>query len=174
MRNSVRTPLVKPTDGEAFHVGIVSAAADALPNWQRTLFGTMAYHAAYGRRSNIESVNSQIHDATGALTEVSRGYTKHIDTGRITIFMVHTIAGYNHRTIQNWISDHRPEVLKFREDRKKAGPRAPRKKRLHRYDDLPPFYATSPPVTNEHLRRTRHPFGAILSRPSACPGVRRK
>ena len=145
MRNPVRASLVERSFGEAIHVGVVSAAVDALPNWQRTLYGTTAYHAVNGRRSNIESVNSQIHGATGALTEVSRGYTKLIDSGRITMFIVHTVAVYNHRTVASWISDQRPEVLKFRKDRKKAGPRAPRKKRLHRYDDLPPYYSTRPP-----------------------------
>jgi hypothetical protein len=61
------------------------------------------------------------------------------------MFIVHTIAGYNHRTNANWISDQRPEVLQFRKNRKKSTHPAPRKKRLNRYDDLPPFYATSPP-----------------------------
>lgn len=122
MRNPVRAPLVEPADGETFHIGIVSVGADALPNWQPTLYGTTAWHAAYGRREIVEMVNSQIHGATAALSEVSRGYTKLIDTGRITLFLAHTIAGYNHRVMQNWFSDQRPEVLAFIENRKKAAP----------------------------------------------------
>jgi hypothetical protein len=91
-------------------------------------------------------VNSQLHGATDALTEISRGYTKLLDSGRITLFMMHTVAGYNHRVIGNWISDHRPEVLQYREDRRRAtSARAPRKKRVHRYDDLPPYAGASPP-----------------------------
>jgi len=146
MRNSIRAPLIEPGEGETFHTGIVSAGADMLPLWQRALYGTTAWHAIFGDRSIIETVNSLLHGATGALTEISRGYTKSLDSGRVTLYMVHTVAGYNHRVIENWISDHRPEVLKRRLENDLARPtRKKRRSRVHRYDDLPPFFGTSPP-----------------------------
>jgi len=146
MRNSVRAPLIEAPEGKTFHTGIVSAGADMLPRWQRTLYGTTAWHTVYGDRSIIETVNSHLHGGGGALTEISRGYTKSLDSGRITLYMVHTITGYNHRVIENWISDHRPEVQQRRRANDLARPtRKARRSRVHRYEDLPPFAGTSPP-----------------------------
>jgi len=69
--------------------------------WQRTLYGTTAWHAVTGTRSMIEAVNSHLHGATGTLTEINRGYTRSLDSGRISLYMAHTIAGYNRSVIEN-------------------------------------------------------------------------
>jgi hypothetical protein len=134
MRGSTKAPLVDME--EAADLRTVTAGADDLPTWQPTLFGTSAWHKAMGRRQQVESVNSLLHGAVGSLTDISRGYTKLRDSGRISLYFVATLVGYNRRTIARWRRDHGsngdPAPVQGSQRR-----RAPRQGRARRYDDLP-------------------------------------
>jgi hypothetical protein len=136
MRNSLSCPLVEPAEGEQFATGIISAAADSLPLWQRTLFGTPAWMAAYGRRLTVETANSFLHGSTGSQTEISRGYTKLMRTSKILVFLAHTLAGLNHRLVRRWIKDQATRGEKQANERSRPRKRAPRKNRLRRFDDI--------------------------------------
>ena len=134
MRNSTKAPLIELEEGADLRT--VTAGADDLPTWQPTLFGTSAWHEAMGRRQQVESVNSFLHGAVGSLTDISRGYTKLRHSGRIKLFLVATLVGYNRRVIARWEQDHGsagsltplPGAPKRR---------APRRDRARHYEDLP-------------------------------------
>jgi hypothetical protein len=143
MRNSRRAPLIE-LDEDAV-LATITAGADALPLWQPCLFGTSAWCTAYGRRQLVETANSLIHGATGSLTDISRKYTKLMNSERIELFVMFTLAGLNRRIIRNWQRDHRlldssdPEALSPRLVR-----RAPRRGRARHYEDLQALAGTGP------------------------------
>jgi hypothetical protein len=134
MRGSTKAPLVAIKAGADLRS--VTAGADDLPTWQPTLFGTTAWHEAMGRRQQVESINSLLHGAVGSLTDISRGYTKLRDSGRIDLYFVATVVGLNRKTIARWRRDHesREEPAPIQGP---PPPRAPRRGRARRYDDLP-------------------------------------
>jgi hypothetical protein len=134
MRASTKAPLIELEDDA--DLSSVTAGADDLPTWQRTLLGTSAWHEAVGRRQQVESANSLLHGAVGSLTDISRGYTKLRDSGRIKGYFVATLVGYNRRVVARWEQDHgsgeTPIPL-----RGSPGRRTPRRDRARRYEDLP-------------------------------------
>ncbi len=110
--------------------GIVTADTDATFLDQKTIFGTTAWWKAWGRRNIVESVNAAFH---GEYVDIGRNYTRFHKTAKIKMFLAHTIAGYNRRTINQW--------LRLRE---LGDPQAPakverkaRKGRRRRHEDLP-------------------------------------
>jgi hypothetical protein len=134
MRNSTKAPLIKIEEGANLHS--VTAGADDLATWQRTLFGTSAWHEAMGRRQQVESVNSFLHGAVGSLTDISRGYTKLRHSGRIKLFLVATLVGYNRKVIARWEQDH-GSVGSLTPLPGAPKRRAPRRDRARHYEDLP-------------------------------------
>jgi hypothetical protein len=134
MRGSTKAPLIEVHNDADLRS--VTAGADDLSTWQRTLFGTSAWHEAMGRRQQVESANSLLHGAVGSLTDISRGYTKLRDSARIKGYFVATVVGYNRRVISRWEQDHgsgeAPVSL-----RGSPGRRAARRDRARRYEDLP-------------------------------------
>jgi hypothetical protein len=137
MRSSKRAPLIELEEGA--DLSTLTAGADALPMWQRCIFGTAAWWTAMGRRQLVETANSLLHGAVGSLTDVSRGFTKLRDSGRIKLFFFMTLTGYNRWIIRRWQRDHHlldpsdPEAFLHKPVR-----RAPRRSRARRYEDLPP------------------------------------
>jgi hypothetical protein len=134
MRGSTKAPLIELEDSA--DMSSVTAGADDLPNWQRTLFGTSAWHEAMGRRQQVESANSLMHGAVGSLTDISRGYTKLRHSGRIKMYFVATLVGYNRRVVARWEQDHGSEGSPIPLQGSPGG-RAPRRDRARRYEDLP-------------------------------------
>ncbi|MGC8471117.1 MAG: hypothetical protein ACP5PM_02335 [Acidimicrobiales bacterium] len=71
------------------------------------------------------------------LTDIGRGYTRMLDSGRIRLFVIFTLVGYNRRRIHVWLREQRmlpatrPDALAPIEKH-----RAPRRGRAKRYDDL--------------------------------------
>ena len=96
--------------------------------------GTSAWHAAYGRRNLVETTNSALH---GEFIEIDKGYVRTLRTGRIDTLTAHGLAGWNRWVIRQWeaIRSH-PDTPAFRRDHRP--PRAPRRDRLARYEDLIP------------------------------------
>jgi hypothetical protein len=131
MRKSRKGHLIKLPVGAS--TASITVSADALPWWQRCVFGTTAWHLDNGRRNIVEYVYSRLHGATGSLTEISRGYTKLVNDDLIHLFMAHTIAGANAMIVHEWQRQQRIlEVL-----RADPAPRVPRKGRVLRRSDIP-------------------------------------
>jgi hypothetical protein len=137
MRNNRNAPLLILPAGATYKTEVVTAGADDLPFWQPCVFGTTAWTESIGRRQLVETDNSRIHGANGAHVEISRGFTTSRNRGRIKLFLVYTLAGVNEMIVFDWMRDHRlldpshPDALS--PERK---PRAPRKDRAKRWDDL--------------------------------------
>lgn len=110
--------------------GIVTADTDATFLDQKTIFGTTAWWKAWGRRNIVESANAAFH---GEYVDIGRNYTRFLKTTKIQMFLAHTIAGYNRRTVKHW--------LRLRELCDTQAPvkakRKARKNRRRRYEDLP-------------------------------------
>ena len=147
MRRSRKAPLVElPEDVD---LSTLSAGADELPLYQPCLYGTTAWTIAEGRRQLAETANSFLHGAAGALTDIGRGYTRMLDSGRLQLFLTFTLVGYNRRRIHVWLQDHRmlpathPDALA-----PVKTTRAPRKKRARRFGDLRPPSGAGPPTTS--------------------------
>jgi hypothetical protein len=144
MRHSTTAPLIELEDG--VDLASVTAGADALPHSQRCLLGTTAWHQSMGRRQLAETANSQLHGAVGSLTDISRGYTKLRDSGRINMFFYATLAGYNHLVADRWRHDHGDlEPTGVDPTPKTPRRRGPRRGRARRYDDLPVLAGPAPP-----------------------------
>jgi len=110
--------------------GVVTADTDATFLDQKTIFGTTAWWKAWGRRNIVESANAAFH---GEYVDIGRNYTRFLKTTKIQMFLAHTIAGYNRRTVKHW--------LRLREHGETQAPvkakRKARKNRRRRYEDLP-------------------------------------
>jgi len=71
------------------------------------------------------------------MTDIGRGYTRLLDSGRLELFVTFTIFGYNRSRIHVWLHDHRmlpaahPDALPPIKTT-----RAPRKGRAKRFSDL--------------------------------------
>ena len=117
--------------------GLVTADTDTTFFDQKTIFGTTAWWKAWGRRNIVESANAAFH---GEFVDIGRNYTRFLKTAKIKLFLAHTIAGYNRRTVYQWL-----RLQKLVVDR---GPvktkRKARTGRRRRYEDL----ATTPADTN--------------------------
>lgn len=133
MRKARKVPLIKLPVGAS--VASITASADALPWWQRCVFGTTAWHLDNGRRNIVEGAYSRLHGASGALTEISRGYTKLTNDDLIQLFMAHTIAGYNVMIVHEW--QRQQKILKALRAETEPATRAPRKGRVLRRADIP-------------------------------------
>ncbi len=118
----------------ASHTATLSAwtAADTDTTFldQKAIFGTTAWWKVWGRRNIVESANAAFH---GEYVDIGRNYTRFLKTAKIKMFLAHTIAGYNRRTIKQW--------LRLREPGDTQAPakarRKTRKNRRRRYEDLP-------------------------------------
>ena len=143
MRNSTSAPLIEL--GPDADLRTVTAGADALPMWQPCLFGTTAWHEVMGRRQLVESVNSRLHGGGGSLTEISRGYTRLLDSGRIRLFFAATIAGLNRVISRQWLED-KARSMGRGQGVSGSGRRAPRKGRARRYEDPPALAGPDPPT----------------------------
>ncbi len=136
MRKNRTAPLVDLA--EDADLSTVTAGADQLPLYQPCLYGTTAWTKAEGKRQLAETANSFLHGAAGAITDIGRGYTRVLDSGRLELFVTFTLVGYNRSRIHVWLHDHRmlpathPDALA-----PVKTTRAPRKGRARRYEDLP-------------------------------------
>ena len=110
--------------------GVVTADTDATFLDQKTIFGTTAWWKAWGRRNIVESANAAFH---GEYVDIGRNYTRFLKTTKIQMFLAHTIAGYNRRTVKHW---RRLRELCDTQAPVKARRKA-RKNRRRRYEDLP-------------------------------------
>ena len=108
--------------------------ADELPLEQPTIFGTTAWHRAIGRRNLAETANSQL---KGKHVDIRRGYTQHLDSGRIKFHLAATLSIYNYNVMKNWYSH--PDIPKERK---------PRKDRIARWDSLDLPTPIQPPGTS--------------------------
>ena len=119
------------------------------PCTSRASTGRTAWTVAEGKRQLAETANSFLHGAAGALTDIGRGYTRMLDSGRLQLFLTFTLVGYNRRRIHVWLQDHRmlpathPDALA-----PVKTTRAPRKKRARRFGDLRPPSGAGPPTTS--------------------------
>ena len=135
MRRNRSAPLVDLPEGA--DLSTVTAGADQLPLCQPCLYGTTAWTVAEGKRQLAETGNSLLHGANGAMTDIGRGYTRLLDSGRLDLFVTFTIFGYNRSRIHVWLRDHRmlpathPDALP-----PVKTTRAPRKGRAKRFSDL--------------------------------------
>jgi hypothetical protein len=113
MRRTKQGPLIDAPTGKCCD-GTVTAGADALPWSQPTIYGTSAWHDAYGRRPLVETVNSFLH---GGFVDIDRGFVRLLNSGRITLFMTATAVGLNRWRVRRWERMHRlldptdPEAL---------------------------------------------------------------
>jgi len=110
--------------------GVVTADTDVTFLDQKTIFGTTAWWKAWGRRNIVESANAAFH---GEYVDIGRNYTRFLKTTKIQMFLAHTIAGYNRRTVKHW---RRLRELCDTQAPVKAKRKA-RKNRRRRYEDLP-------------------------------------
>jgi hypothetical protein len=92
MRKNRRAPLVDLPEGA--DLSTVTAGADQLRLYQPCLYGTTAWTIAEGKRQLAETANSFFHGANGAMTDIGRGYTRLLDSGRLELFVTFTIFGY--------------------------------------------------------------------------------
>ena len=136
MRKSRTAPLVDlAADAD---LSTLTAGADELPFSQPCLFGTRAWTIAEGKRQLAETANSFLHGAAGAITDIGRGYTRMLDSGRLELFLTFTLVGYNRSRVHQWLREQRlldpshPDALAPIEKH-----RAPRRGRAKRYEDLP-------------------------------------
>ena len=140
-RRSMRgpsSPLVTLRTGYGPGARTVTVGAAELPLAQPTLPGTRAWHQAYGRRNLVETTNSALH---GEFIEIDKGYVRTLRTGRVDTLTAHGLAGWN-----RWVIDRWNTFIALLEDPafRPTRPRAPRRNRLPRYEDLTPR-DTSPP-----------------------------
>lgn len=145
MRKNRRAPLVDlPDDAD---LSTVTAGADQLPLYQPCLMGTTAWTEAEAKRELVETANSFLHGAAGAITDIGRGYGRMLDSGRIKLFLTFSIVGHNRQRIHSWLRHHRllptthPDALP---PAKKH--RAPRRNRAKRFEDLGTPAGTGPPT----------------------------
>ena len=89
-----------------------------------------AWWKAWGRRNIVESANAAFH---GEFVDIGRNYTRFLKTAKIKLFLAHTIAGYNRRTVHQWLRLQKLVVDRAPvKTRRKA-----RTGRRRRYEDLP-------------------------------------
>ncbi len=145
MRKNRRTPLVDlPEDAD---LSTVTAGAGELPLYQPCLYGTTAWTIAEGKRQLAETANSFFHGAAGALTDIGRGFTRMLDSGRLQLFVTFSLVGYNRHRIHQWLREQRlldpshPDALAPIEKQ-----RAPRQNRAKRFSDLGPPAGAGPPA----------------------------
>ncbi len=132
MRLARSKPLVTLPEGEKCCEGTVSVGADQLPLMQRTIFGTPAWAASYGRRNAVESVNAAF---KGQFTSIDRGFVRSLQTVRILLLFAHTIAGYNRWAVQSWQKLQR-HLADVKQHTRKI--RKPRERRLKKFSDFVP------------------------------------
>ncbi|MCX4821254.1 hypothetical protein OG883_15310 [Streptomyces sp. NBC_01142] len=66
---------------------------------QRTIWGTTAWAADYGRRSAVESGNAEI--KTHRL-HMDRGFTRVLGTTKNSVLIAFALAGLNHTLLRAW------------------------------------------------------------------------
>jgi hypothetical protein len=150
----------------------VTAGADQLPLRQPCLYGTTAWTTAWtkaeGKRQLVETANSFLHGANGAITDIGRGYKRLRDSGRIKLFLTFTIVGYNRSRIHVWLHDHRMLPATH------PDPFPPsRRPGRHAKDERSASLTSAPPRATgrpqrrppERLRLSRRPDGAASARP---------
>jgi len=117
-------------------LSMLTAGADQLPLYQPCLYGTTAWTIAEGKRQLAETANAFLHGAAGAITDIGRGYTRMLDSGRLELLVTFTLVGYNRRRIHVWLREQRmlpvthPDALA-----PVKTTRAPRKGRVRRYEE---------------------------------------
>lgn len=99
-RKSHRASKVRLEEGTTR--GTATFSEDALPCFQDTVFATTAWDKSIGRRNIVEEKNSKLHGGVGAITQISKGYTRLRDTAMIKLFIAHTLAGLNVLEIRRW------------------------------------------------------------------------
>ena len=147
MRKNRTAPLVDLA--EDADLSTVTAGADQLPLYQPCLYGTTAWTIAEGKRQLVETANSFLHGAAGAITDIGRGFTRMLDSGRLELFVTFSLVGYNRSRVHQWLREQRlldpshPDALAPIEKH-----RAPRRGRANRYEDLPDPPGAGPPAAS--------------------------
>ncbi len=147
MRKNRTAPLVDLA--EDADLSTVTAGADQLPLYQPCLYGTTAWTIAEGKRQLVETANSFLHGAAGAITDIGRGFTRMLDSGRLELFVTFSLVGYNRSRVHQWLREQRlldpshPDALAPIEKH-----RAPRRGRANRYEDLPAPPGAGPPAAS--------------------------
>lgn len=135
MRRSRKGPLVEVPNGRKWAEPALLVPAGQLPLQQRTIVGTRAWWADWGRRNPVESVNSALH---GDFISIGKHYVRLSDSGRIDGLLAHGLAGYNRWCMNQWRRVNRllppddPDALP-----PESAKRKPRAGRAARYEDFP-------------------------------------
>lgn len=58
-----------------------------------------------GKRQLAETANSFFHGSNHAITDIGRGYTRMLDSGRINLFLTFSVVGYNRQRIHAWLQE---------------------------------------------------------------------
>ncbi|MGW6310002.1 transposase [Streptomyces niveus] len=102
---SMRLPHTRPTStcrpGTTCACGKTITLSPDVMAWtrQRTLWGTNAWAADYGRRAAVESGNAEI--KTHRL-HMDRGFTRVFGTTKNTVLIAFALAGLNHTLLRTW------------------------------------------------------------------------